>query len=235
MKRSRAQLLYELSVDSEHAYHRRIPEHSWRITDQATYRGFIGIRSFGTVIALRGTATFRDVLVDALAVKGDFLEKYRAHLGFILEFQEIWPDIKEWCFEPPITVTGHSLGGALATLIAMALKVEKDLPSTLVTFGSPRVFNPEGAVQCEALVDDVVRVVHEWDFVPRMPKLDYRHVGPMLRVLDTGRIANPVHSLWGWILQKARIIETDLDGEGPADHHISKYVSSLAWLRDRLE
>jgi len=76
-----------------------------------------------------------------------------------------------------IYITGHSLGGAIATLAAADLfQVTKDL--TLYTFGSPRVGDEKFAAYFDRIVPDTYRVVHSQDLVPHLPQrfLGFRHV-----------------------------------------------------------
>uniref|UniRef100_A0A1J3EJL3 Phospholipase A1-Igamma1, chloroplastic n=1 Tax=Noccaea caerulescens TaxID=107243 RepID=A0A1J3EJL3_NOCCA len=78
-----------------------------------------------------------------------------------------------------ITVTGHSLGGALAVLSAydvaeMGLNRTlrgKVVPVTAFTFGGPRVGNIRFKERIEELGVKVLRVVNEHDVVPKSPGL----------------------------------------------------------------
>ncbi len=76
----------------------------------------------------------------------------------------------------PLYVTGHSLGGALATLTAYHALVHHD-DVHLYTFGCPRVANRPLAEQMDAkLQDRAYRCVHGWDIVPRIPPFfSYHH------------------------------------------------------------
>lgn len=76
-----------------------------------------------------------------------------------------------------IYVTGHSLGGAIATLAAADLfSLTPDL--TLYTFGSPRVGDLAFATYFDKIVPDTYRIVHNKDLVPHIPQrfLGFRHV-----------------------------------------------------------
>ena len=92
-----------------------------------------------------------------------------------------------------VFVTGHSLGGALATLFACELSrrsasgsraVGRDpLTVTMYNFGSPRVGDGVFCDAYNALVPDSVRVVNRADLVPTLPALlGYRHVERGVRV-----------------------------------------------------
>ena len=77
--------------------------------------------------------------------------------------------------------TGHSLGGALATLASLeavySLKYDN---VTIVTFGSPRVGGVMFAYTWNTLLSSrSLRLVHEFDLVPHLPpsKIGFSHVG----------------------------------------------------------
>ena len=74
---------------------------------------------------------------------------------------------------PAIWVTGHSLGGALASLFA-AMLLERDLPlAGLYTYGAPRVGNRKfeaslNGITARASIGNW-RIVNEGDMVPHLP------------------------------------------------------------------
>jgi hypothetical protein len=75
-----------------------------------------------------------------------------------------------------VLVTGHSLGGALASLaIADVCALFKDI--TLVTFGAPQVGNNTWATMVEGVVprEQVLRITTTFDPVPRSLGTIFRH------------------------------------------------------------
>ncbi|KAK1278127.1 hypothetical protein QJS04_geneDACA014821 [Acorus gramineus] len=85
--------------------------------------------------------------------------------------------------EVSLTITGHSLGGALALLNAHeAASVMPDLPVSVVSFGGPRVGNAAFGEELRGFGARVLRVVAEQDLVPKVPGVVYAHVGTELRV-----------------------------------------------------
>jgi hypothetical protein len=90
-------------------------------------------------------------------------------------------------------VTGHSLGGAMAVLMAIMLVTEKayaDIAAKLkgtYTFGQPMVGSPDLAAACNAhptLGRDVVRYVYGTDVIPKLPPAfagKFAHFGPEYR------------------------------------------------------
>ncbi|GFR44840.1 hypothetical protein Agub_g6182, partial [Astrephomene gubernaculifera] len=93
-----------------------------------------------------------------------------------------------------VLVTGHSLGGALATLAAYEL-AERRTPArsrqsiSLYTFGAPRVGNRAFAAEFDGLVPDAWRVTNSNDIIPSVPRLmGYCHVGRAVRLGADGRL-----------------------------------------------
>ncbi|KAL6658870.1 hypothetical protein ACP70R_002910 [Stipagrostis hirtigluma subsp. patula] len=89
--------------------------------------------------------------------------------------------------ELSITVTGHSLGAALAVLIADELAgADVPAPVAVFSFGGPRVGNRAFAARVEARGARVLRVVNAHDVVPRfppgLPLPGYADVGRELRL-----------------------------------------------------
>ncbi|XP_066353440.1 phospholipase A1-Ibeta2, chloroplastic-like [Miscanthus floridulus] len=92
--------------------------------------------------------------------------------------------------EVSITVTGHSLGAALAVLIADELAggvaARARAPVAVFSFGGPRVGNRAFAARVEARGARVLRVVNAHDVVPRfppgLPLPGYADVGRELRL-----------------------------------------------------
>ena len=79
-----------------------------------------------------------------------------------------------------ILFTGHSLGGAVATLFAFDI-CYYNLPYqiySLITFGSPRVGNDAFSNYMSNCEIDSTRVTHYYDIVPHVPEefLGYEHI-----------------------------------------------------------
>ncbi len=171
--------------------------------------------ALGNVIALRGTRSPFEWMIDALAfqIPYDLRDKSRgsvhagfAALSFLLLAQlmstleirfRFLDDAKE------TYVTGHSLGAATATLIAMDItEVRPGLGDGLhmYNFASPRVGDPTFKTTYEEAVPGSFRVVNYADVVPMMPPgsliipgqndpLTYVHAGSQLSYLnDTSEV-----------------------------------------------
>lgn len=93
-----------------------------------------------------------------------------------------------------ITVTGHSLGGALAIISAydvaeMGLNRSKSgnvIPVTVLTYGGPRVGNVKFKERMEELGVKVMRVVNVHDVVPKSPGLFLNEGAPhaLMRIAE---------------------------------------------------
>ena len=110
------------------------------------------------------------------------------HDGFLNRWKELRSEIhthisKFTTIDQPLIITGHSLGGAIATLCALDLAIS-GLSVKLVVFGSPRVGNDDFARLVDHVLDNHIRVINWGDPVPRVPPLavGYRHAGKSLRV-----------------------------------------------------
>ena len=97
------------------------------------------------VVVCRGTEPneWNDIKADANALT-DLAETVgRVHRGFKREVDDIWPELEETLDDERRNVwfTGHSLGGAMATICAGRCKLSDiaAVPVETVTFGSPRV------------------------------------------------------------------------------------------------
>lgn len=88
---------------------------------------------------------------------------------------------------PTVFVSGHSLGGALATLCALDLKTTLNLTDVrVVSFGSPRVGNYVFAQWFEREIGPHWRFTHNRDIVPSLPPgyMGFYHVAQEVWVVD---------------------------------------------------
>jgi triacylglycerol lipase len=113
----------------------------------------------------------------------------RVHRGFLGAFEEISDRldaiVRGMTPRQRVWLTGHSLGGALATLAAAHL--DPSIIQGVVTFGSPRVGDP-GFVACLPQ-SKIARFVHRDDWVATVPPalLGYTHAGTLIRVPGSPR------------------------------------------------
>lgn len=76
-----------------------------------------------------------------------------------------------------LTLTGHSLGGALITMLAIDLTITNRMtPPTVYTFGSPRVGDATFVSVYNRFITDSWRIANRIDIVPTLPISPYEHV-----------------------------------------------------------
>ncbi|KAJ7930297.1 Alpha/Beta hydrolase protein [Mycena leptocephala] len=162
-----------------------------RMCQRAVFFGFI-VRDDTRqeiVVSFPGTNNLADVITDMKFRRVPFISpgipldmaiRLSVHRGFLAAYnvvaQTVLDTVKAELAEHPaytIAVTGHSLGGAIASLAAPALKSE--LPAAaikLFTFGQPRVGNRKFAafVEKKLGVDNIFRSasfdIHSYPYSP---------------------------------------------------------------------
>ena len=150
------------------------------------FHAFLGSLKHTRVLAFRGTHSAGNFLTDAETPLVSHPEyPGRVHCGFSEAVDYVWSDIRRLLGNPsqcpPIWVTGHSLGGAMATLISVRLAAEGFQVRGVYTYGSPRP--GDGAFHNSYDMPNN-RFVNDNDLVPHMPfRWCYKHVGD-LKLLD---------------------------------------------------
>jgi hypothetical protein len=152
-------------------------EATWRFGNgvEVLWRGGDGFAA----LAFRGTEDLEDALRDARGLPWPDRRLGFCHAGFLKGVREVWPLLAPTALAQPVFFTGHSKGGAEATLAAALTVVAGGRVAGLVTFGSPRVgFAGLGRILRHGRVP-VARYVNGADCVPDhpWPLWGYRHVG----------------------------------------------------------
>ncbi len=77
-----------------------------------------------------------------------------------------------------VTICGHSLGGALVTLLALDIAVNSSFTNpTVYSYASPRTGDPTFATKFNQIVTSSSRIANRLDLVPKMPfPPAYEHV-----------------------------------------------------------
>jgi pimeloyl-ACP methyl ester carboxylesterase len=77
-----------------------------------------------------------------------------------------------------VTICGHSLGGALATLLALDVAANTVFSQPAVySYGSPRTGDSLFASTYDQVVKDSYRIANRLDIIPALPPpVDYEHV-----------------------------------------------------------
>jgi hypothetical protein len=104
-----------------------------------------------------------------------------------------------------MTVCGHSLGGALATLLAVDIAVSTGTAPAVYTYGSPRVGDATFAAAYDHLIPNSWRIVNRIDIVPYLPlSPPYQHISALVDL-------NPVQSNpFRMLVERNIICEHDL-------------------------
>ena len=141
------------------------------------------------IICFRGTESLKDIITDLRVNKTDAFDgKGKVHSGFHNAVDDVYKKIEQAInINRKIIVTGHSLGGALAQLMAYRLAVNKYQVSGIYTYGSPRVGNSEFKTEYDArLAKKTYLHINNKDLVTSIPFeiLGYRHLGAIERTFN---------------------------------------------------
>ena len=125
-----------------------------------------------------------------------------------------------------ISITGHSMGAALALLFAVKLRAQfprevEDNLEAIVTFAGPSVGLKDFKKFYGELAEKTVRFVNATDIVPFAPPVLYNHVGEEVWLGQEGARLNV-----GW---KARLRTTikSCFVSSVGDHAISRYIKKI--------
>jgi len=160
--------------------------------------GYVGVmptqdKKAVIVVSFRGTekTSMKNWLTNLNFGKDPFpglATSIQVHQGFLGAYLDVQSQVlnaitkaQKACQDCRILLTGHSLGGALATIAAADLAVRKigvDKLS-LYTYGSPRVGNDAFATWFNTQVKDSFRVTHADDAVIHVPfdNMGFTHIG----------------------------------------------------------
>jgi triacylglycerol lipase len=160
------------------------------------------------MLAFPGSLEIMDWIEDA-----EFVKVKRDGMGWIHNgFADMWDRLKiqvEMKLDrtKPLYIVGHSLGGAVATVAALALHNKGFKIDGLYTVGSPRVGNSEWKKKFNESGIEYHRIVNGDDIVTTVPKLFYYHVGNEVKINKRG--------FFSWAHNKF------------LDHKMENYLSSL--------
>lgn len=136
------------------------------------------------------------------------------HSGFIRAYLSVRDEVHQYIqthSTQRYRITGHSLGGALATLCAVDLQYNfgDRIAIETYSFGAPRVGNPAFVESYNRRVPDTWRVVNGWDAVVGLPVpwQGYRHV----------EVSVKLERDFTW-----KIVTGSFE-----DHRIDKYIEAL--------
>jgi triacylglycerol lipase len=157
-------------------------------------------RDDAIIVSCRGTepTQFRDILADLKTIPVRHPRAGRVHQGFKeytdLVFDEIIAHVKKMRKKDEnVFVVGHSLGGAMAVLVAEGLSNAGVPVKELTTFGQPRVCNREFRRHLEGCdIGRYIRYVNNNDIVTSVPPsaFGFVHGGNLHYINYHGNIRN---------------------------------------------
>lgn len=149
-------------------------------------------------IVFRGTDELVDWL-DNLNITKKETDEGVFHKGFYDALHEVWPQMNQDYMDlekkahRPLFVTGHSLGGAIATIVAAKCLYDGRPFVSVYTFGQPRALSLDSVPAFNAACGDrFFRMQNHHDLVSHMPAniAHYGHVGYCLYIDEFGTLHN---------------------------------------------
>ena len=182
-------------------------------------------------LSIRGTAERPNVWEDVeVALVRDSRLGIRLHRGFQRDATAIYADATPYLRKDyALRITGHSLGGAVAAILAEYYAKDGYRVERLVTFGQPRVSTRKTPQDSDGLLARTTRVVNEMDVVPMIPPYsvirNYRHFPPEVILLKgPDYVYLPEHDA-------ARLSVSDFWRNASTlsakDHHMDGYLANI--------
>ncbi len=181
-------------------------------------------------VIFRGSNELIDWINDFLICKIRLEDNKYVHYGFYKSlfnynlFNDLTDNLKMLIKEFPeyeLFITGHSLGGGLATLFSYLIcdKIDKNI--TLISFASPRVGNKEWKDDFENKKNlRHYRCINRRDIVTAVPYFFYYHVGNCILINNESIIEYKVSSLYD-------DFSNFFINYNPFDHFIENYYNNL--------
>jgi hypothetical protein len=215
-----------------------ILEDTTRLARRECYYLYYEIKGNGAIkqeIYCRGTTLFADILtcLHTFMVFDKDLE-CRVHKGFCHQADRILEDVLPLLAPPTdrratIELAGHSLGGAVAVILAIKLRKRGYRVVRVTTVGQPRFCSQDtdGDRLLELLPKDYLRVENDEDFVPFVPPFG-SHIGNKLWLINNSSarfVPYPKHTWTDSVWLNFRIWEIVSANGRP--HRIPYYVSQI--------
>ena len=203
---------------------------NYRYIDNNGAQCHVVIQGSTMIIAFRGTEPkeFGDIKADLKAWKSRSQIGGKVHDGFFDEVNKVWDEIASLNIDKKtIYVTGHSLGGAMATICASRLSHRTP---ELYTYGSPRVGNRTW-LKYYSMAITHHRFVNNNDFVTKVPPalLGFKHHGKLQYINYFGNVR--FMSLWQRVKDQWRSRKRAWGKKQPfsgfVDHSIDLYGQKL--------
>lgn len=190
--------------------------------------GYIIENEDSLIIVFRGTKSDLDWLAD-LKIDQDLfpfvMDGGSVHSGFLSIYQScremLLAIVKEKALSKKIFITGHSLGGSLATLLGYELAMTGICNPNVYTFGSPKVGNIKFKEKYDEFVRHSMRFVNLYDIVPLSPPFKVE-VKPLNIFLEYVQVKHGIT----FSLNKGSIAKS---------HHLSAYIEGVKEMKEKYD
>jgi predicted lipase len=207
-----------------------------RRRNRSVYRGFVLASEHHSLILLRGTQRRIEWLTNLLLFQTPYrdyqhssvltqrIDYGKVHAGFAATYRESFhpqliPLVQHLDPSVPCYVSGHSMGGALATLAVLDLALHfphRRSHLHLYTYASPRVGDPTFAHLHRRLIPNSYRITNVADTVPLLPPTNigatYAHIGQPWSFLSQNGDLLPNHLIDVY----RRAIDQELEAHHPS-------------------
>ena len=137
-------------------------------------------------IAFKGTSSLKNIYANVNIRMKNVSNNVYIHSGFLDYYKQAEKQVEEYLNETKpkrIVLSGHSMGGAVATIAAYMLYKSYGPIIELFTFGSPQVGNMSFKKYMNAHIKKSWRFVNNKDYVVRsVPRRDFHHVGNLVLI-----------------------------------------------------
>jgi hypothetical protein len=179
--------------------HTGIPEEDLKLMDVAYHndpkqlRHFVAIdrKNYKVVLAIRGTYTQKEVMIDFNGYSREFLVG-EAHAAMAIMSERLWEkigdEVIQFLDDHPgyeLIVTGHSLGGGSTCLLNLILHNDPRIQGRkfrAFAFASPPVYVPLS--QVSAAAQTCVNIINQYNGVPFLSGDTVRHQMAMITAVD---------------------------------------------------
>lgn len=192
-------------------------------------RGYMIADDAGVLVAISGTQSKEDFIIDCKVIQ-EHENGGMVHSGFWDEYEAIRDQVFDFLNknkDATVRFTGHSLGAAIATYATEEAVTILKRDVQLLTLGSPRPGDCDFAQGFNEVVKDVMRIVHRFDIVPRIPKINAMHVAFPLHLDSDGSVIDEAVGLFQRTRRDLRIAIADVTGEALRDHYRPSYLSAV--------